>query len=108
MHLDRHGASRSVDLATAAGIRAHCQSMMKIVHELEELELVTRKVDPTDSRAKLIEFTRAGQNLIEELTQSTETWLRYWGSEVRLLSCSAVLLGWASCCIPPLSFLTAR
>ncbi len=76
MHLDRHGASRSVDLATAAGIRA--QSMMKIVHELEELGLVTRKEDPLDSRAKLIEFTPSGQSLIEELTRSTETiWQQY-------------------------------
>lgn len=76
MHLDRHGASRNVDLATAAGIRA--QSMMKIVHELEELGLVTRKEDPLDSRAKLIEFTPSGQSLIEELTQSTETiWQQY-------------------------------
>ena len=76
MHLDRHGASRSVDLAAAAGIRA--QSMMKIVHELEELGLVSRTADPDDSRAKLIEFTPAGQNLIEELTSSTEKiWEQY-------------------------------
>ncbi|MFT4824844.1 MAG: MarR family transcriptional regulator for hemolysin [Halioglobus sp.] len=76
MHLDRHGASRSVDLANAAGIRA--QSMMKIVHELEELALVTRTEDPTDSRAKLIEFTASGQTLIQELTRSTETiWQQY-------------------------------
>ena len=71
MHLDRFGASRSVDLAAAAGIRP--QSMMKIVHELEQLGLVTRKPDPRDSRAKLVEFTAAGQKLIEELTRSTET-----------------------------------
>ena len=52
--------------------------MMKIVHELEELGLVTRKEDPLDSRAKLIEFTPSGQSLIEELTQSTETiWQQY-------------------------------
>ena len=76
MHLDRHGASRSVDLAAAAGIRA--QSMMKIVHELEELGLVSRTADPSDSRAKLIEFTPTGQNLIEELTSSTEKiWEQY-------------------------------
>lgn len=76
MHLDRHGASRNVDLAAAAGIRP--QSMMKIVHELEQLGLVSRKTDPGDSRAKLIEFTAAGQKLIEELTRSTETvWDQY-------------------------------
>jgi MarR family transcriptional regulator for hemolysin len=76
MHLDRFGASRSVDLAAAAAIRP--QSMMKIVHELEQLGLVTRRPDPTDSRAKLVEFTAAGQKLIAELTQSTETvWDQY-------------------------------
>lgn len=76
IHLNRFGASRSVDLAAAAGIRP--QSMMKIVHELEDLSLVTRREDPRDSRAKLIEFTPAGQDLIEELTQSTEAvWEQY-------------------------------
>ena len=76
MHLDRFGASRSVELAAAAGIRP--QSMMKVVHELEQLGLVSRSTDPADSRAKLIEFTRSGQHLIEELTRSTEAvWEQY-------------------------------
>lgn len=70
LHLARHGASRSVDLAAAAGIRP--QSMMKIVHELEQVGLVTRTTDPADSRAKLIEFTRAGRRFINELGKSTE------------------------------------
>lgn len=78
MHLDRHGASRSVDLAEAAGIRP--QSMMKIVHELEGLGLICRRADPADSRAKLIEFTTAGQRIIEQLTKSTErVWAQYAG-----------------------------
>lgn len=76
VHLNRFGASRSVDLAAAAGIRP--QSMMKIVHELEDLGLVTRREDPRDSRAKLIEFTAAGQDLIGELKDSTEAvWEEY-------------------------------
>ena len=76
MHLDRHGASRSVDLAKAAGIRP--QSMMKIVHELEGLGLISRRTDPADSRAKLIEFTGLGRRLIEQLTRSTErVWAQY-------------------------------
>lgn len=78
MHLDSHGASRSVDLAEAAGIRP--QSMMKIVHELEGLGLICRRADPADSRAKLIEFTAQGQRLIEQLTTSTErVWAQYAG-----------------------------
>jgi len=80
MHLERHGASRSVDLAGAAGIRP--QSMMKIVRELEDLGLIRRRLDPTDSRAKLIEFTLDGERLIDQLKQSTE---RVWKQYVELL-----------------------
>lgn len=76
LYLGRNGASRAVDLAQAAGIRP--QSMMKIVHELEELGLVERRADPTDSRAKLIGFTARGRDLIAELSRSTETvWQQY-------------------------------
>jgi DNA-binding MarR family transcriptional regulator len=76
LFLGRNGASRAVDLAVAAGIRP--QSMMKIVHELESLELVERHEDPTDSRAKLIGFTTKGHALINELSRSTETvWQQY-------------------------------
>ena len=76
LFLGRNGASRAVDLAEAAGIRP--QSMMKIVHELESLGLVERREDPTDSRAKLIDFTPSGRTLIAELSQSTETvWQQY-------------------------------
>lgn len=77
LHLARHGACRSVDLADAAGIRP--QSMMKIVHELEQLGLVKRATDPADSRAKLIEFTTNGRRLIRELARSTETVWRQYG-----------------------------
>ena len=52
--------------------------MMKIVHELESLGLVERRKDPTDSRAKLIDFTGEGRQLITELSRSTETvWQQY-------------------------------
>ncbi|MDG1943255.1 MAG: MarR family winged helix-turn-helix transcriptional regulator [Halioglobus sp.] len=76
LFLGRNGASRAVDLAEAAGIRP--QSMMKIVHELESLQLVERSEDPNDSRAKLIQFTAQGRQLIVELSHSTETvWQQY-------------------------------
>jgi DNA-binding MarR family transcriptional regulator len=78
MHLNHHGASRSVDLAEKVGVRP--QSMMKTVQELEQLGLVTRCVDPLDSRAKLVEFTKKGQAFIGELTRSTGTvWQQYAG-----------------------------
>jgi DNA-binding MarR family transcriptional regulator len=76
MHLERNGAMRSVDLAEKIGVRP--QSMMKTVHELEDLGLVTRSADPNDSRAKLIVFTAEGQTFIDELTCSTEiVWDQY-------------------------------
>lgn len=76
LFLGRKGASRAVDLADAAGIRP--QSMMKIVHELESLGLIERRADPTDSRAKLIDFTVQGRALIAELSRSTEiVWQQY-------------------------------
>lgn len=76
LFLGRNGASRAVELADAAGIRP--QSMMKIVHELEALGFVERQQDPSDSRAKLIDFTQRGRALIEELSRSTEiVWQQY-------------------------------
>ena len=76
LHLGQNGASRSVELALAAGIRP--QSMMVIIHELEDMGLIERRPDPGDSRAKLIDFTVKGRKLISELTRSTETvWRQY-------------------------------
>lgn len=80
LHLARFGPSRSVDLAAAAGIRP--QSMMAIINELEQLGLIRRRPDPQDSRAKLIEFTPQGKELIEELRRSTS---EVWGQYQRLL-----------------------
>lgn len=76
MHLANSGASRSVDLAEKVGVRP--QSMMKTVHELEDLGLVSRTMDPSDSRAKLVALTRKGQKFIVELSRSTEiVWDQY-------------------------------
>lgn len=76
LHLGRHGPSRAVDLARSAGVRP--QSMMKIIHELESLDLLQRRTDPADSRAKLVDFSPAGRRLIDELSRSTETvWQQY-------------------------------
>jgi DNA-binding MarR family transcriptional regulator len=76
MHLERDGASRSVDLAEKIGVRP--QSMMKTIHELEDSGLVRRCADPSDCRAKLVAFTEEGKTLIDELTRSTETvWDQY-------------------------------
>ena len=78
LYLGQNGASRSVELAEAARIRP--QSMMVIIHELEDLGLIERRPDPSDSRAKLIDFTADGQAFIDELTKSTErVWQQYDG-----------------------------
>ncbi len=69
-HLGRFGATRSVDLARAIGIRP--QPMMKHVHELESLGLISRRPDPTDARAKLIEFTAAGKRLHKHFVDAAE------------------------------------
>lgn len=73
LYLGYRGPSRAADLAQAAGIRP--QSMMKAIHELEDMGLVSRETDPSDSRAKLIHFTASGRELITELTISTR---RVW------------------------------
>lgn len=79
-HLNHSGPGRSVDLAEQVGVRP--QSMMKTVHELEELGLVTRCADPLDSRAKLIALTAEGQTFIDELARST---LQVWEDYAALL-----------------------
>lgn len=76
LHLGRFGPSRSVDLAQAVGIRP--QSMMVVIHELEQMGLIERRPDPADSRAKLIDFTPGGKQFITELGRSTEdVWDQY-------------------------------
>lgn len=76
LYLSQHGASRSVDLAQAAGMRP--QSMMVIIHELEAMDLIQRRSDPDDSRAKLIDFTAKGEALIAQLAPCTAAvWQQY-------------------------------
>lgn len=76
LYLGRHGPSRSVDLAQAAGIRP--QSMVVIIQELEELGLIERRPDPQDSRAKLVNYTAKGKAFIRELGISTrKVWDQY-------------------------------
>ena len=76
LHLGEMRPCRSVDLAQREGISP--QSMMKIVHELEQQGLVKRTPDPSDSRAKLLDFTEKGNNFVQELSRSTEiVWEQY-------------------------------
>ena len=53
-------------------------SYNEIIHELESLDLLERRTDPADSRAKLVDFSPDGRRLIDELSRSTETvWQQY-------------------------------
>lgn len=56
------GGSRLSELARGANITA--QAMGELVDELEALQYVVRRPDPTDGRAKLIVLTPKGQACI--------------------------------------------
>lgn len=76
LQLARLGPSRNVELAAAIGVRP--QSMAVIVKELEQVDLLERRPDPADARAKTIHFTAAGRRFIDELSHSTESvWQQY-------------------------------
>ena len=63
-HLDL-GGTRLTELAARA--RVTKQSMLDLVDAGEALGLVERRADPHDRRAKLVGFTPAGLNLLEQV-----------------------------------------
>lgn len=63
-HLPPQGA-RVVDLARACGLTK--QSVAYIVQDLEQLGYVRAEPDPQDRRAKLIQWTGAGERLVASL-----------------------------------------
>ncbi len=76
MHLAQCGESRLVDIAKASDIKP--QSMMKIINELEALAYVERMPDPSDTRAKLIQFSKKGNRIIQQLSvAASEVWDEY-------------------------------
>lgn len=57
-----HGASPSqVDVARQAGLDP--KAVSPVLRRLEKAQLVTRQMDPTDSRARRLAVTRRGRNL---------------------------------------------
>jgi DNA-binding MarR family transcriptional regulator len=62
--------SRLTDLARRANMSP--QAMGELVDELEELEYVVRRPDPTDRRAKLITLTQKGHDCIAAGTATIE------------------------------------
>ena len=72
-HLMRRGALSTNDLAAAEKVRP--QSMTITVRALEEAGLVKRRPHPTDGRAVLIEMTREGDKILEDIFAVREGWL---------------------------------
>ena len=68
-HLDVAG-TRLTDMARRAAMTK--QSMSELVRQLEDVGLVTRRLDPDDGRARLVFFTDAGLS-----------WLAAFGRAVR-------------------------
>ncbi|GAB3578497.1 MarR family transcriptional regulator [Amycolatopsis endophytica] len=69
-----HGPRRMSALAELEGVRQ--PSMTDLVRRLERLGLVSRRPDPDDRRAVLIEATEAGVRYVEELVVAREEFLR--------------------------------
>jgi len=60
----RLSGTRLTDLAEQASMTK--QAMGQLVDELERLGYVTRRPDPTDGRAKIVQFTEQGLELIHD------------------------------------------
>jgi DNA-binding MarR family transcriptional regulator len=74
VHIDIHG-SRLTDLAARAGISK--QAMGKVIDELQFLGYVSRSTHQ-DGRAKMIQFTRKGQKLLQDAGDSVDAvWHQY-------------------------------
>ncbi|NIH77730.1 MarR family winged helix-turn-helix transcriptional regulator [Amycolatopsis viridis] len=70
-----HGGPRRMSvLAELEGVRQ--PSMTDLVRRLERLGLVSRRSDPDDKRAVLIEATEAGTRYVTELVVAREEFLR--------------------------------
>ncbi|WAL69938.1 MarR family transcriptional regulator [Amycolatopsis cynarae] len=72
--LVRNGPRRMSVLAELEGVRQ--PSMTDLVRRLTRLGLVSRRTDPEDRRAVLIEATEAGRRYIDELVLAREEFLR--------------------------------
>ena len=59
------------ELAYLLGIRP--QSLGEILGKLEAAGLITRSVDPTDARARLVAITDAGSEAVQALAQAPRT-----------------------------------
>ena len=73
-HLYRAAAPlTAVDLARLDGLQP--QSLTRIVAELDEAGLLTRRADPADKRQILLEITPAGRTLLTDDARRQTAWL---------------------------------
>ncbi|MGG7101742.1 MarR family winged helix-turn-helix transcriptional regulator [Rhodococcus sp. 24CO] len=72
-HLDRHGPMTAKSLAQLE--RVTPQSIAKTVATLQTRGLVTRRSDPSDGRAHLIDLTDAGASALHEDRRLRNRWL---------------------------------
>jgi DNA-binding MarR family transcriptional regulator len=62
-HIDDPGGTRVGDLASRAGVSKG--AMGQLVAEFEQLGFITTAPDPADARAKLVELSKRGRQLME-------------------------------------------
>jgi DNA-binding MarR family transcriptional regulator len=71
--LDRHGPA-SIS-AIAAHRHVKHQSMRLVIAQLEQQQLVTRSLDPSDARKQLFELTHQGRVALEHSRHQRSDWL---------------------------------
>ena len=72
-HLDRHGPMTAKSLAQLE--RVTPQSVAKAIATLQARGLVTRRSDPSDGRAHLIDLTDAGASALHDDRRLRNRWL---------------------------------
>ncbi len=68
-NLDRAG-NRATELAQRAAMTK--QAMAELIGHLEDLGLVARKIDPTDTRARIVHFTSRGLKWLDAFRKSVD------------------------------------
>lgn len=82
MKMNREGVSRVADLGGDFGVTSAAASQM--LDRLVSMGLVTRSEDPEDRRAKRIELTTSGRNVVEAAMQARNGWLELVASNMSI------------------------
>lgn len=87
-NLDLDG-TRTTELARRAGVTK--QAMGEIVEQCEQLGLIQRKVDKTDARAKIVQFTDLGLEWLEAFRVAIAKAEDEVREELGYLRCDAII-----------------